>query len=49
LINNIERLKQTQRNIIFFKEIQEALFNILRDRDKLQKKLTNALQTKDKL
>lgn len=49
MINNIERLKQTQRNIIFFKEIQEALFNTLRDRDKLQKKLTNALQTKDKL
>lgn len=49
MINNIERLKQTQKDMIFFKEIQEALFNTLRDKDKLQKKLTNALQTKDKL
>jgi hypothetical protein len=49
LINNIKRLKQTQKDMIFFKEIQEALFNTLRDKDKLQKKLTNALQTKDKL
>lgn len=49
MINNIKRLKQTQKDMIFFKEIQEALFNTLRDKDKLQKKLTNALQTKDKL
>jgi len=48
-MNDIERLEQTQRDIIFFKEIQEALLSTLRDKNKLQKKLTNALQTKDKL
>lgn len=48
-MNDIERLKQAQRDMIFTKEVQEVLLSTLRNKNELQKKLTNALQAKDEL
>lgn len=49
LMDDTERLGQAQRDMVSSREIQEALFSTLRDRDELQKKLANALQAGDEL
>jgi len=49
LMDDTERLGQAQRDMVSSREVQEALFSTLRDRDELQKKLADALQAGDGL